>query len=425
MEQPTLPKKRIFLWTLYDFANSIAVIVFAIYFSQWLVVDRGVSDLWYNLLYVGSTILVLATTPIWGAIADKRGVQMPYLRVTTTLQFTALAIGSVLAVLLPAHGHTVLLVALLFMLANYFYQFTFTFYNALLPNLAPTERQGLISGIGQAGNWMGQVVGIILILPVATGAIYFFGEHGRAQTFLPSTILFFLLALPMLIFFKDSGPARAVSVSVREEYRNFFHSLRGLLQSPGLGRYLLAFFFFNDAALTAENNIAIYMQQVFHVSDTAKSYYFLGVLLTAALGALVGGKASDRIGLKRSLMYILLFWIIIFPIMASLTSFTLFAIVSITFGFMFGATWTVTRAVMSYLTPHERVNHGFSYYTLAERFSTFVGPVSWGLITTLLVAHGPVRYQIALGSLSVFIFIGLLIARKIPSDRKPAVPAAV
>ena len=39
-------RKNIALWTLYDFANSIVVVVFFLYFSQWLVVDKGVSDFW-------------------------------------------------------------------------------------------------------------------------------------------------------------------------------------------------------------------------------------------------------------------------------------------------------------------------------------------------------------------------------------------
>ena len=35
-------KKNIFLWTLYDFANSIVMIVFFLYFSQWLVIEKNV-----------------------------------------------------------------------------------------------------------------------------------------------------------------------------------------------------------------------------------------------------------------------------------------------------------------------------------------------------------------------------------------------
>jgi len=36
--------KSVTLWALYDFGNTIAIMVFVLYFSQWLVVDRHVPD---------------------------------------------------------------------------------------------------------------------------------------------------------------------------------------------------------------------------------------------------------------------------------------------------------------------------------------------------------------------------------------------
>jgi MFS-type transporter involved in bile tolerance (Atg22 family) len=86
------------------------------------------------------------------------------------------------------------------------------FYNPLLDHIAPPERQGFISGLGQAGNWIGQLVGILIALPFAIGAIYLFGAHGRAQAFLPATIIFLLLSLPMLIGFKKSRTQKAEGI---------------------------------------------------------------------------------------------------------------------------------------------------------------------------------------------------------------------
>jgi len=421
MDATVSPKKRIFLWTLYDFANSIAVIVFALYFSQWLVVDQGVSDLWYNLIFVGSTILVLLTAPVLGAIADKRGVQMPYLRRATALQFVALLAASLLAVAFPAHRGIVFGAAISFLIANWLYQLTFTFYNALLVDIAPPERQGRVSGLGQAANLFGSVVGLLVTLPLATGAIYLFGNPGRQQTFLPAVVLFFALALPMLLLFKDRRPARDIRINVKGEYRQFIKAFRSLTRYPGVGRYLLAYFFFNDAMLTAQNNIAIYLEQVFHVIDKTKSLFLLGVFVTSVLGALVSGRIADRIGLKRSLLILLACWIAIFPIIGALTNFVAFSLFAACMGILFGATWTVTRAVMAYLIPSGRINEGFGYYTLAERFSTFVGPIAWGLITYFLADHGVFRYQAAMMSMGVFVLIGFLIARKIPGERQGSV----
>lgn len=411
-------KKNVFLWTLYDFANSIAIIVFFLYFSQWLVVENKVADIWFNLLFVGSTLLLLLTGPIFASIADKIGVRMPFLKVVTTFMFLALLATSFLANFIQINQFILILTALSFLLANYFYQFSFTFYNAFIHEIAPLKLRGFISGIGQSANWSGQVVGLLITLPLATGAIYLVGNAGRSQTFLPATLLFFLLALPMLLFFKEQSKPKRVSINLVQEYKNSIKDFITLCKAPGMGRFLLGYFFFNDAMLTASNNFPIYLEQVFKISDKTKSALLVGILLTSAFGAFISGWLSDKIGLKKSLLGILIGWVIIFPLLAILTNFTNFTIVAVLMGFLFGATWTVTRAVMSYLSPPERLNHAFSYYTLAERFSTFVGPITWGLITLLLLHIGSLRYRIALMAMALFILMGLLIVKSIPVARK-------
>lgn len=409
-------KKKIFLWTLYDFANSVVVVSFFLYFSQWLVIENKVPDIWFNLIFVGSTILLLATAPVLGLVADQMRVRMPFLIIVTTLQFIFLLAASFLAIFNHITFLVVLLAALAFLLGNYFYQFSFSFYNPLLADIAPPKSQGLISGIGQSANWLGQIAGILLAFPFLTGAVLLFGHFGRAQTLLPTTVGFFLLVLPMLILFKDADSRQKITLSILEKYKNYFRSFINLCKSPGLGRYLLSFFLFNDALLTAQNNLPIYLQQVFNISDKTKSLLLLAILVTSAVGALVSGFVADKIGLKRSLIFILVAWLIIFPTLAALHNFTYFTMAAIVMGFVFGATWSVTRAVMVYLSPKDKLNYAFSYYTLSERFSTFLGPVVWGLITSVLFRSGNLRYRLAVVSITVFILIGLIIVKKIPSE---------
>jgi len=89
MSQPKpLDRGKTFFWAVYDFANSIVLITFFVYFADWLVVDKGVSDFWYNMLYTLGTLLLLLTAPVFGARADKYKVQKRYLLVVTA--FSAL-----------------------------------------------------------------------------------------------------------------------------------------------------------------------------------------------------------------------------------------------------------------------------------------------------------------------------------------------
>jgi UMF1 family MFS transporter len=418
-------KKNIGLWAFYDFANSITIGVFYLYFSQWLVIDNHVSDIWYNLIFVGGTILLVVTAPVLGLIADRRGAKKSFLVATTLLQFMFLLITAVLIVAFPAHKTVILAAGLAFTIGNYFYQFTFTFYNAMLDDIAPQRLHGLVSGIGQFANFTGYILGLSLTLPLATGAIYLFGNHGRSQVFLPSVILFFLLVLPVLLFLKENTTPHKIEVNLKQEYKNYISSFLELVRLPGVGMYLLAYFFFNDAMLTVVNNFPIFLDQVFGVSDKVKSLIAVAIFGMAAVGALIGGWAGDKIGLKKALVGILVSWAFIFPIMGLLKSFPLFAAFCVLVGILYGATWTVTRAIMAYLSPADKMSHAFSYYSLFERFSTFAGPISWGLITTLLVHSGAVRYRIAIASMSVFILVGLVIVMKIPISRKQPIDSPV
>jgi UMF1 family MFS transporter len=311
----------------------------------------------------------------------------------------------------------VLVAALSFLLSNYFYQFCLIFYNSLLQQLAPPPLLGRISGFGQAANWLGQAASIFITLPLATGAIYIFGHPGRAQTLLPATILFFLLALPMLLLFKETTEPKIVRINFLEEFKNYFKNLAGLVRIPGVARYLLGFFFFNDAILTMENNYAIYMQQVFNASDKAKALLLLGVLLMAAVGAFCSGFVADRIGIKKFLVIILGIWIFLMPALGLSPNFAVFTGLSMLLGLIYGSTWTTTSAVITYLIPPEKINEGFSYYSIAERFATFIGPITWGLVTTLLLQYGLWRYKVATIIMGIFVLIGALIIKKIPSDK--------
>ncbi len=403
--------KNIILWTLYDFANSVAVIVFFLYFSQWLVIDKGVSDLAYNMLFAVSSIFLVLTAPVFGSIADIKQNQQTYLNRITLLAFVSFICATFVALFFSKQ---VYLAAIFFLLANYFYQFSFVFYNSLLYYIAPAEKWGRISGIGQAGNWLGQIAGLLIALPFASGTVYLLGESGRAQAFLPAVLVFILLALPMLLFFRlPKEKTISVTINFTKEYKNQWKKFIDLIHAPGMGLFLLAYFFFNDAIVTALNNFPIYLANVFNISDTTKTLLLAGILITSVIGALGCGWFADKVGLKKTLMIVLGIWVIVFPLLAATYNFSIFVLLTVIMGFLFGSIWTVTRAAMTALCPKEKLNFGFSFYTLAERVSTLIGPLTWGVITSLLITLGVVRYRLALISMAVFVAAGIFFLKKV------------
>ncbi|MDP2598246.1 MAG: MFS transporter, partial [Candidatus Liptonbacteria bacterium] len=273
-----------------------------------------------------------------------------------------------------------------------------------------------VSGYGIAANYIGQFVGLLFVLPFSKGSLNLFGASPRAETLLPSVIAFLVIALPMLIFFKEplrKKPASEFTSGIKE----LTHKTKELFLYPGVGLFILAYFFFNDAILTAANNFPIFMEQVWGVSDTIKTYILLGIIITSAIGGLISGFVADRFGHKRTMVFILSGWVFILPLVGFVNNFALFVVATTVMGFWFGSNWAVSRSVMAYLTPPQSNNLAFSYFNLIERTSSLVGPVVWGLIVSGLVSMGSYRYRLATLAVTTFIILGLWALAKVRSDR--------
>lgn len=394
-------KKKLFYWSLYDFANSVIYINFLLYFSQWLVINGGLSDFWYNAIFAITSIILFISAPTLAAFTDKYGGRKYLLNFSTIGTLLGYGFATILAYLYPQN---IFVIASFFLVGQYFYQLSFVFYNALIDEVSDSEHRSRASGIGQFSNNLGQVIGLIMAIPLSVS---------RLQPLFPSLVLFILLALPMMIFFRDSKPKeRKIDIKIlvngeREYFKKMFFFFSTSVAIP----VLASLFFFNDAIITISNNYPIYMERVFAVSDTTKNILLMGILFMSAVGGLISGKIADKIGEIKILKYILISWIILIPLIASSKGLISLSVYSILMGSLIGPVWVVTRAYLSKLLKKEELSYGFSFYTLFERFSTLLGPLAWGgVLVGLGTQH--TSYRIAMLSMTVFIMIGLAVLIK-------------
>ncbi len=396
-----MDKKQLFLWSLYDFANSIVFVNFILYFSQWIVIDQGLPDFWYNAIFVITTCMLLLTAPILASFTDRYGGKKRYLNISTIGAFLGYGAAALLA---NIGGFPIFLIAFFFLIGQYFYLLSFTFYHPMLATIADEKHRTRASGIGQFANSIGQVAGIAITLPLAA--------HSRLAPILPSILIFFVLALPMLILFKESKMTGRLRIGIiREEVRMYIKKFIAFFSFSIAAPVIIAFFFFNDALVTLTNNYTIFVERVFGIPDTQKSLLLLGILVMSAIGGVIGGWVGDRIGRLKTIKYILGGWIIALPLIAIAPNFTILACLSVISGLLLGSIMAVMRAYLTTIIPREDLGYGFSFYTLAERFATFLGPLTWGGIILILGTQAN-SYRIAMASMAVFIIIGLTVLIK-------------
>jgi UMF1 family MFS transporter len=391
-------KKKLFLWSLYDFANSFVFINFLLYFSQWLVIDGGLHDFWYNALFAIAACILLLSAPILASYTDKRGGRKYFLNVSTVGTFVGYGAAALLAYFAPDQ---LFFIAIFFLLGQYSYQLSFTFYQPMIEEVADEKHRSRASGIGQFCNALGQILGIVVALPFLSS---------RLLPLFPSLVIFLVLALPMMVLFKESRSpgSNSNTTNIRNEIKHFGKKMKTFFSLSVATPMLVAFFFFNDALVTVSNNHAIFLERVFQLPDSSKSFILLGVLVMSAIGSIVMGWIGDKIGLLKALKIILLSWIILLPLLAVSPTVLMVSVFAVILGFFMGGIWSVSRAYMSLLLRKEEMAYGFSFYTIAERFSSFVGPLAWGGII-LVSGTNPLSYRIAIFAMSIFVVVGLLV----------------
>lgn len=403
----TMNRKRLFLWSLYDFANSIVLMASLFYFSQWLVIDQGKPAWWYNVSLVISSILFLLSAPTISKKIDETKEKIAGLRLWTFLAFVGFLLLAFTVML--TDGREVL-ATILYTLSTYAYLVCFLYFTPMLNDISSDENRSLRSGIGQGANSIGQVVGVLITLPFVNG-ITLFGDPGRAQALFPATIIFGILVLPMLLFYKEEKFISSSNTQVKNQL-NIISLFKEVFTYKPLAFLLLAYFLFSDALITFANNFPLYLEIVHNVSDTVKSVLTACILLLAAVGAIVFGKIADKKGSFKVLKIILFIWSLIFLGMALITNFKVLVPMFLLAGILFGPVWGISRALVGQLAPSHLVASSYSYYVVAERFATLVGPAVWS-IALITFGEGARGYQAGSLSLMALLLISIFVLNKV------------
>ncbi|MBU1235653.1 MAG: MFS transporter [Gammaproteobacteria bacterium] len=401
---------------MYDFANSgyttvVITAVFNAYFVGVVASNAPWATFAWTLALSASYLLIMVTAPLIGAHADARAAKKRWLLATT--------IGCVLGTAgLYFAGPGGLVVAVLFLvLSNYCFGSGENLIAAFLPELAEGDSLGKVSGWGWSLGYLGGLFSLGACLTYVTWAQ---GQGQGAAEFVPvamliTATLFALASLPTFLFLRERAtPLAADRIpgfgAAFERLRETWHHSRLF---PDMRRFMLCIVFYQAGIQTVVALAAIYAEQAmgFQTADTIKLVFLVNV--TAAIGAFTFGYMEDRIGHVQAIQLTLVGWIVMVLLAWGAEGATMFWVAANIAGLCLGASQSAARALVGALAPPARHAEFFGLWGLAVKFSSVLGPLTYGAVTWITGGN----HRLAILVTGVYFVIGLLILRGVDAQR--------
>lgn len=418
---------RVFIWTLFDFANtsySIVVVtfLFAVYFKHTIASGEPIGDFYWSIGTSVSMLITAIISPILGAIADFSAGKKRFL-----LFFTFICIIST-ALLFFMNQGDVAKALILFIIANVGFEAGLVFYDSFLPEITSPKNYGRVSGYGFAMGYLGSLTTLAVVYP-------FISQNMIKETFPVAALIFFVFAIPIFIFLQDTRKKVNRDKSyIKIGIERVFNTITHLKNYKNLALFLLAYFFFIEGVNTVIFFSGNYASTTLNFTMGELIIFFIIVQTTAILGSLLFGIIADAFGQKKSLVLSLIIWIftiIIAFISSSSDTFLIkwlykitsiathdlirysFYLVGLLAGSVMGATQSTSRSLMSKLTPFDKKTEFFGFYSFFGKSSAILGPLVFGFVSYLT---GQQRFAIL--TIGLFFIVGLIILSKVKEPKE-------
>jgi len=398
-------RKILASWCLYDFANSfyavLPAVLWTVYYRERIVGnEQGLGDLWWGYAISGSMLIVALTSPPMGAIADYAGVRKRLLMAYT------LASVAATAMFITVEPGMVVWGLVLTMISYVGFEGALVFYNSYLPELAPREYQGRVSGWGFGVGYMGSLLGLMLAL----GLIRTLPDPLRFDvTWLCIATAFFLFSLPAFFWLPgQQAPQMSVLQAARGGISKSWRTFREILGLRETRRFLLAYLFYEDGVNTVIVTAGAYASKTVGFETEELIILFAVVQICALAGAFAWAKPADRLGPKRVVMAMLVQWSLVVMAAYFVQTKMHFWIVAVLAGTGLGAIQSASRAFMSTLVPKGREGDFFGFYHLCGKSAAILGPLVFGAVSA---ATGGDQRTAILSVLVFFVIGAFLLAR--------------
>lgn len=308
--------------------------------------------------------------PILGATADAKGRKKSFMTV-----FASLSILSIFSLYFTGPGQAAR--AMFLVGAGYVgYTLAMTFYNAFLPEIAPSgfieKLSGIAWGLGYIAGFAA-LISMIFLVPSVAG--------GKAILLLAGAA-YAIFALPSFVFLKDS-PKQATTdrTAIREGFARLCATFREIRLLKNLFIFLIAYFFVADAIATVIVFFSSYTVYTLRFTVTQNIILLMLIQLSAAAGAVISGIVAKRIGILRTIVITIVIWILALLGIIVFQSIYDFYALSVCAGSVLGGTQATARAYMAIEAPEGKKAEFFGFMTFSTKAAAIFGPLLYGTIS--------------------------------------------
>lgn len=254
-------KKRVWAWTMYDWANSafattILAAVLPVYFSQvagaTLPSATVATTYWSTGLSI-SLLIIAILSPILGTISDVMRGKKRFLAI-----FVGIGILSTALLVFVSTGDWIL-ASILGIIGRIGFNGANTFYDALLPHVAKEEDRDKISARGYAMGYLGG--GLLLAVNIVMIQLLP-GTWGPRLSFLSVAVWWAIFSIPLFRYVPEP-PSAGIQRNdgekiVSASFRRLKETLKDIRRYRELFKYLISFLIYNDGIGTIIGVAAIY-----------------------------------------------------------------------------------------------------------------------------------------------------------------------
>ena len=408
-------KKTVFVWSLYDFANSsfttlIVTFIYAAYFTKAIAENEIIGTALWSRAVSLTALFVAFASPIMGAIADKSNLRKTFLVFMTYI----CVFGSIM--LYFAMPGEVMKALTWFVIANIGFELGGVFYNAYLPEIAPENKIGRVSGYGWSFGYVGGLLCLVMAMigfvnPETPwfGFTKEAGENIRATNILVA-VWFSIFSLPMIFTLKTKTKENFTKSksNILSVINELVHTFKKIKKYKQVLKFLIARMIYNDGLVTIFAFGGIYAAGTFGFSFEEIMIFGIVLNVTAGIGAFIFGFLDDKLGGKITIQITLIALIFAGLLAIFAQSKLYFWIAGILVGIFSGPNQAASRSLMGRFTPSSKENEFYGFFAFSGKMTAFIGPLCLGILTEIFDS------QRAGVSIVVVLFIlGLFLLRSV------------